>query len=434
MSKFSGCLRALAVAVATMIAAPLTHAAPVLSVPTTLAFGNVLIGTSKTLALTATNTSGAGSGANNCANTFRLCVTFSGAVDGTGDEFTPNTSLGPLGPLGAFSSVNPKFRSRDYTYTPTARHTDTATVTVTTNNPTRDGIKTTTLSGKGVAPVNDVESSDAGATRVGTTGEATVTVTNVGDGNLSGLGDVSNLKGTVGAPVGDAAFTGPSPDDAVNLGDGLDKVFHFAFAPTARGLFSTDVTTSFTNGSDDGTNATQDVVSELNGLGVGPVYDSVVAPGGLIDFGLIEPGTTSTLDLVIANITSDLGFDIALNGLTLLDAVFSGPDAGLFTIDGGFAPIVLDPDGTFSTTLTIRYAPPGDPNATYDAILTILTDQGAAFGEAGESFSYDLAGGTTDANGGGGGGPPRVPEPAGLGLLLAALMAMGASRKSRASV
>ncbi|MEX2649842.1 MAG: choice-of-anchor D domain-containing protein [Alphaproteobacteria bacterium] len=416
------------------LAAPLAHAVPVLSLPGTLAFGNVLVGQSKILALTATNTSDAGTLANACTNALRLCVTFGGAVDDAGDEFTPNTASAQLGPLGPSTSATTNFRSRNYTYTPLVRQSDSATVSVSSNNAARDGTpKSVALSGTGVAPENDVDSADAPATRVGTTGDATVTVTNIGDGNLSGLVD-SNLVGTVGGPVGDAEFTGPSPDDVIDLADAADKTFHFAFAPTARGLFSADVTTSFSNGSDDGTNMAQDVVSSLSGLGVGPVFESSVAPDDLIDFGLIEPLTMKTFNLVISNITTDLDFDIALNGLTLLDVVFSGADPVLFSIDGGFSPVVLDPDGVAMTTLTIKYSAPSGHGLAHSAILTILTDQGAAFDGEGQSFAFNLAGGTTDPKDEPGpGNGTTIPEPDALLLLGAAMLILGGLVRVRAA-
>jgi hypothetical protein len=58
---------------------------------------------------------------------------------------------------------------------------------------------TISLQRQGVAPVVNLDTSqtNAGNVRIGTTGSVQTTVKNVGDGNLSGLGDVSNLHGTV---------------------------------------------------------------------------------------------------------------------------------------------------------------------------------------------------------------------------------------------
>lgn len=103
--------------------------APVLSLSTTsLSFGDVRIGTSASMSLSASN-SGVGD--------------LTGNFGAAAAPFSPTTSEA-FGPLGAGASD-----SRDYTYTPTAHAADAGNVEVTSNG----GNGTVSLSGTGVGPV-----------------------------------------------------------------------------------------------------------------------------------------------------------------------------------------------------------------------------------------------------------------------------------------
>ena len=84
----------------------------------------------------------------------------------------------------AFSLSQGASQSSTVTYTPGQRGGDSGTVSVTSNGGNAD----LSVSGTGVAPqVGTITGGDAANVRVGTTGTATVSVPNVGDGNLLGL-------------------------------------------------------------------------------------------------------------------------------------------------------------------------------------------------------------------------------------------------------
>ena len=120
---------------------------------------------------------------------------------------------------------------------------------------------------------------------------------------------------------------------------------------------------------------------------VGPEYTSNPAPGSTMDFGEVDLGQSSTMTLEIGNLTpdGDLG---NLTDLTLLDATITGPDADAFDLLNFTPGMVLSAGDLFD--LLIQFNPDmlGELNAT----LTILTDQGAAFGQPGQSFQYQLTG------------------------------------------
>jgi hypothetical protein len=130
------------------------------------------------------------------------------------------------------------------------------------------------LSGLGVAPVESVATSSSPVARIGTSSLQTVTVSNTGDGNLSGLGDSSDLHGSLGASTGVFAGSGGSFD----LADSSQTSFDYTFTPVAHGTATATVTASFLNGSPDGKNqaASQDVT--LSGQGVGPTTPAARRP------------------------------------------------------------------------------------------------------------------------------------------------------------
>src|SRR6185503_10441326 len=134
-----------------------------------------------------------------------------------------------------------------------------------------------TLTGAGVAPVQSTSHSNAGNVLVGTSGSAVVTVTNTGDGNLSGLGAASNLNGTAGPGGGDFSRVGTG---SVSVVDNGSATVTYTYTPGTRGADSQSITVAYTNGNSDNTNAAQNVVQNLTGAGVAPVQSTTHSNAG----------------------------------------------------------------------------------------------------------------------------------------------------------
>ncbi len=362
---------------------------PTISVSSNINFGNVLVGTSQSQNITVQNTGASGS-------------TLTGTIGGasSGSEFSPQTGTA----INSLSSGASQIRS--FTYSPTNRGTDSSNISITSNDSSNPSI-TRSLTGKGVAAVNQVTTNSIPVTRVGTSSNATVTIQNTGDGNLSGLGEVSNLRGTANTPQGNTAFSGNTAN--LSLTDGSSQTLNYVYGPTERGADSANVDIHFLNGNSNGTNTSQIVTANLSALAVGPEYTSSVAPEAIIDFGLIEAYSSSQYVLTIQNLTPDADFG-DLTSLTLLSASISGQDAGYFSIDNFIANKVLRKGESFGLLLTAtnpewRYLP-------INATLTILTDQHAAFGSAGQSFTYTLS-------------AVCLPEPSSWLAFIVAILGMG---------
>jgi hypothetical protein len=244
-----------------------------------------------------------------------------------------------------------------------------------------------------------------------------VTVSNTGDGNLSGLGDMSNLHGTLGASTGVFAGTGGTLD----LGDGSQTTFDYSFTPTAHGAATGSVTAAFQNGSPDGKNQSSSVDVALAGQGVGPVYSSGIAAGGVIDLGPITLGGTGMADLKISNTSTDpTNASPVLTQLSLLAADIQ-PPAENFVLEN-FASTVLSEGDSFDLKIGFDATQLGVQTAD----LVITTDQGVGFGQSGETFDYELM---VDVV------PSAVPEPRTWEMLMLGFGLMGLrgawSRRSR---
>lgn len=380
----------LAVAALTGLGAEL-HSAPaqaeLFSAPASVNFGDVLVGQDSSLPLTVTV----------------LSATAAAPTTISLQAATAPFSGGPLN-----TSVNSKAQvTGTYTFSPTIRGPASEDITVSGVNLSLKVMQHASvgLTGTGVAPVAAVTNGPVPTVRVGTTGTQTITVSNSGDGNLSGLGVISNLLGS--APSLGGVFSGPG--GAIGLADGANQTFGYNFAPAARGSASQTTTIAFTNGSPDGTNQATNKQVTLSGVGVGPVYGSTPAPGSTISFGQFHTGQTGSADLVVSNISTDAG-PATLTGLSLLDANLAGSSD--FTL-GGFTPSVIDAGDMLD--LKLDFAALGSGLQT--ASLTITTDQDAAFGNPGDTFTYLLSATVLSS----------VPEPgtlflvgAGLGGLLLA--------------
>ncbi|WP_013321860.1 choice-of-anchor D domain-containing protein [Gloeothece verrucosa] len=337
-------------------------------------FGNVLVGQTKNVDLTVTNSGDAGS-------------LLSGSIGASSNPLiTPTSGTQSFTNLQAGQSA-----TRTFTFTPTKRSKGTseqATIALTSN--TKNAIANPLFTGFGVAAQNALTSinNNAGYVRIGTQANLNFNIQNVGDGNLSGLGEMSNLKGTIALTGSSSDFSATSGSIGdVSLADNVVKAVNLSYKPTDHGVDTQVVSLNFTNGSDDGTNQAQVKTVNLTGYGVGAEFQSSSAPNSTLDFGKVLVGKTRLLSLAISNATQDPTQDLQLTGLTLLDAKFEGPGAEAFSLVNFTKGTVLGAGQSLNLQLQFNPLFKGDFS---QIALRILTDQGTAFGQTGQSFSYNI--------------------------------------------
>jgi lysophospholipase L1-like esterase len=233
---------------------------------------------------------------------------------------------------------------------------------------------------------------DFGLQRVGTTANLSVTASNAGPVFTK----VKNL--TFGAATGEfggaAAASNPLFNDPTLGSDTASNTY--SYTPTDRGSDLQYVVLTSDSGSPGLT---------LQGQGVGPQFEASVS---LLDFG----SAAGSLPLEIANASTDAnGGNQNLTNLTLLSAEIVGPDAALFSLSG-FLPGMVLSKGQLANLL-VEFA--GGSAGTKSATLVLQTDEGAALGALGATFTITLM--------------ATVPEPSSLLLMtlgvagLAALLA-----------
>ncbi|MEQ9460458.1 MAG: PEP-CTERM sorting domain-containing protein [Phycisphaeraceae bacterium] len=215
---------------------------------------------------------------------------------------------------------------------------------------------------------------------------------NAGNAGIVG----TTLTGLAGSPAGGAPFSGPLEAPAISLDGGQTTDFTYTFSPTTRGAVSGSVDIQ----------SNEDGIHQINlaGVGVGPVLGSSISPGTTLDLGAIAELANLDEILSVSNTTPDNNGGVPeLTDMTL-DFSIGGVDAGLFEVDLVGGEVIgkgssLDIMVTFLGSLA-----PGE--GTYEAELTLFTDEGVALGQtnAGEVYSFNLT-------------AVVIPEPASLALL-----------------
>ena len=256
-----------------------------------------------------------------------------------------------------------------------------------------------------------------GNTRVGENSVATFTLQNLNQNSPHGGGFGGSF------PVPGAATPFTLNGDPTIVGDATrapgyltpqlgSESRDYIFTPTSRGTSSTSI--SFTP--DPGFSPTAPTVTiDLSGTGVGPQFGSSVAPGSTIDFGNLVAWNASQM-LTLSNTTPDPDLG-PLTTLTILSYSITGADAGLFSLANFVADSTLAKDGTLDQQIDFKS---GGLRGTHTAILSFLTDEGAAFGGNGNSYLFNLQ-------------AYLVPEPGTYALLLAGLCGLGLALRSRQS-
>ncbi len=209
-----------------------------------------------------------------------------------------------------------------------------------------------------------------GNQRIGTSSSQSVTASNTGP-SFTKVKDLYFSAATGAFGGGDLSFNPLFQDPT--LGSDTATV-SYAFAPAAHGAAIQTIAVTSDSGSPN---------VMLTGQGVGPTYASVSS----LMFDPLATGTTDSTDLGVSNATADgeLG---NLTNLSLLSYTITGPDAARFSLSGFIPSSVIAAGG--AEDLAVQFDATGAASGNYAAVLTLTTDQGAAFGGAGQQFSITL--------------------------------------------
>jgi hypothetical protein len=264
-----------------------------------------------------------------------------------------STVFGP-GAQQIFSTITVSpFVGGTYTFTPTTTGSTSATITI------RDGItaSTVTLTGTGVAPLETIAVSNP-YVLVGQTGPVSLTVNNIGNGNLSGAGTISNLRGSVASSASVFIGSGGSfslQDSTAGAASITSATFGYTFAPTITGAASTTVATTFSNGTN-AANAGGLVTTTLQATAVAPVAS--VTPTA--SAGNVRVGTSGTAAVTVANVgngnLAGTGTAYNLNASVTGGSTggFSSANTGALSLASNATPSVAS---TATTTLGYTFTP-----------------------------------------------------------------------------
>ncbi len=312
--------------------------------PTSLSFGNVTVGSNRSLSETVTNTGGAS-------------VTISQVgISGTG--YTMSGITAPI-TLTAGQSA-----TISVTFTPASAASASGNVTITSNasNPTL----TIPLLGAGVAPGAlgaNPTSLGFGSVTIGSKQSLSETVTNTGGSSLT----ISQVG------IGGTGFSVTGITAPVTLTAGQSATFSVAFTPVSAGSVSGNVTIT-----SNASNPT--LVIPLTGTGV--------APGTLgsnpisLSFGSVTVGSNQSLSETVANTGG--------SSVTISQAGVSGTG---FTLTGITAPITLTAGQSATFTVTFTPASAGSvsgsvtitSNASNPTLTIPLSGTGVAPGTLGSN-------------------------------------------------
>ena len=298
--------------------------------PSSLAFGNVNVGSNATLPVTVSNTGTAP-------------LTISGVVSSAA-QYTFAPSVFPLViPVGGNSVLN-------VTFAPSAAGLVNGTLTFTHDAPGSPTVYN--VSGTGYVPapvfaVSPVAPLNFGSVNVGLSANLNVTVSNTGDATLTLTGIASSNPQYTFTPN---AFP-------VNIAAGGNQVFVVTFTPTAAGPVNANLT--FTHNA-----AGSPSAYAVTGIGftTAPVFG--VSPSPLA-FGNVSVGGTATLPVTVTNSGNA---PLTISGIVSSDAVYTfAPNTFPINVAAGanavfnvtFAPIAA---GLVNGTLTFTHNAAGSPS------------------------------------------------------------------------
>ncbi len=217
---------------------------------------------------------------------------------------------------------------------------------------------------------------------------------NVGDGNLSGLGESSNLRGRIVA-IGSVGLDVQSTNYSINLADNETSIEPFTLRVLGTGESTFELGATFENGSQDGTNQPHTITRTATISTNGPVpvirWTDAEAAKQISDLQstgtlVIDSNATGGVPIFISNEVAD-PLD-SRDRLRIFSATLSGPDAGKFSLSGISNGYVIP---TQTEDLTVTYT--GGAATKGFATLTLSTDYLAPGGAntVGETYVFQLS-------------------------------------------